>query len=164
METHTEIAVSPEDDLEIRRITLTNRSGQARRVVLTSYFEAVAGLAAPDQLHRVFSNLFVQTELEPQKHAVLVTRRPRSGNEKPAWVFCLLMASGDAVGLCSFETDRERFLGRGRTPRQPQALDDRSALPDLEEQTGPGGVRTRLIAPSHTGSRRLHRSYLCRSI
>jgi len=128
METHTEIAVSPEDDLEIRRITLTNRSGQARRVVLTSYFEAVAGLAAPDHLHRVFSNLFVQTELEPQKHAVLVTRRPRSGNEKPAWVFCLLMASGDAVGPCSFETDRERFLGRGRTPRQPQALDDASAL------------------------------------
>ena len=38
VETHTEIAVSPEDDLEIRRVTLTNRSGMKRSALsLTSF-------------------------------------------------------------------------------------------------------------------------------
>lgn len=128
METHTEIAVSPEDDLEIRRVTVTDRSGQSRRVILTSYVEAVAGLPAPDNLHRAFSNLFVQTELEPLRHAVLVTRRPRSSDETPAWVFCLLMAHGEPAGPCSFESDRDRFVGRGRTPQRPQAMDHSASL------------------------------------
>jgi cellobiose phosphorylase len=122
VETHTEIAVSPEDDLEIRRITLTNRSGLRRELSVTSFFEAVGSPSAPDDLHRVFSNLFVQTELDPSRNAVLVTRRPRSADEKPSWLFFLLISASENVGSCSFETDRARFLGRGLTARKPAAL------------------------------------------
>jgi cellobiose phosphorylase len=123
VETHTEIAVSTEDDVEVRRIRLVNRSDTPRSLRVTSYAEVVLAPEAADELHRAFSNLFVQTELLPEASAVLLTRRPRSADEEPPWLFCLLTSAGDAPGACSFETDRARFVGRGRTIRQPAALE-----------------------------------------
>ena len=124
VETHTEIAVSPEDDLEVRRIKLTNRSEEARSLVVTGYAEVVLALGLTDEMHRVFSNLFVHTELVPEHSAILTTRRARSIEEVPPWMFCMLQASGNEVGPCSYETDRSRCIGRGRTARQPAMLDD----------------------------------------
>ncbi|MBF0254165.1 MAG: cyclic beta 1-2 glucan synthetase, partial [Candidatus Omnitrophica bacterium] len=63
IDTHTEIAVSPEDDIELRRVTITNRSHEKRVIEITSYAEVVLNDAASDQAHRSFSNLFVQTEI-----------------------------------------------------------------------------------------------------
>jgi cellobiose phosphorylase len=124
VETHTEIAIGAEDDVEIRRIRLTNRSEQARSLLVTGYAEVVLAPGVTDELHRAFSNLFVQAELEPEQSAILMTRRPRSPEERPPWMFCLSPAAGEEVGPCSYETDRARFLGRGRGPRNPAALDD----------------------------------------
>ncbi len=119
VETHTEIAVSPEDDLEIRRIKLTNRSTTARSLVVTGYAQVVLAPGVTDELHRVFSNLFVQTEILPEHSAILATRRPRSSQEQPPWMFCVLQAAGSEANASSFETDRGRFIGRGRNARQP---------------------------------------------
>ncbi len=124
VETHTEIAVSTEDDLEIRRIKLTNRSGTARSLRVSGDGEVVLAPGVTDELHRAFSNLFVHTELAPDHNAILVTRRPRSAQEQPPWMFCMMLAAGDEIGACSYETDRARFIGRGRSARQPVALDD----------------------------------------
>ncbi|MHB8078447.1 MAG: GH36-type glycosyl hydrolase domain-containing protein [Candidatus Krumholzibacteriia bacterium] len=124
VETHTEIAVSTEDDLEIRRIRLTNRADLARSLVVTSYAEVVLAPGVTDELHRAFSNLFVQAELAPDFSAILLTRRPRSEDEQPPWMFCMLLATGNGIGACSYETDRARFIGRGRGASQPAALDD----------------------------------------
>ena len=77
-DTHTEIAVSPEDDIELRRITITNRSRTRRAIDVTSYAEVVLASPAADALHPAFSNLFVQTEIIRQQRAILCTRRPRS--------------------------------------------------------------------------------------
>ncbi|QDU82550.1 N,N'-diacetylchitobiose phosphorylase [Polystyrenella longa] len=41
IETYTQISVSPEDDIELRRIALTNRSEEPRHLELTSYAEVV---------------------------------------------------------------------------------------------------------------------------
>ncbi len=123
VETHTEIAVSTEDDLEIRRLRLTNRSELPRSLLVTSYAEVVLAPGVTDELHRAFSSLFVQAEIVPGQSAVLLTRRPRSAEERPPWMFCLMLASGDDPGGCSYETDRARFIGRGRSVRQPAALD-----------------------------------------
>ncbi|MBI5528971.1 MAG: cyclic beta 1-2 glucan synthetase, partial [Deltaproteobacteria bacterium] len=123
VETHTQIAVSPEDDLEIRRTRLTNRSAAARSLLVTGYAEVVLAPAVNDELHRAFSNLFVQTELAPDHCAILTTRRPRSMEDRPPWMFCMMLAAGGEAGPCSYETDRARFVGRGRSARQPAALD-----------------------------------------
>jgi cyclic beta-1,2-glucan synthetase len=128
IETHTEIAVSPEDDVEIRRVHLTNRSKRKRYIELTSYAEVVLAPAAADNLHPAFSNLFVQTELIPQKTAILCTRRPRSSEEAPPWMFHLMRTNSNDVQDVSYETDRMRFIGRGRTIANPKALKQSAVL------------------------------------
>ncbi len=124
VETHTEIAVSTEDDLEIRRIRLTNRSDATRSLIVTSYTEVVLAPGLTDESHRAFSNLFVQAELAPQHNGILMTRRPRTTGELPPWMFCLLLSASPAAGVCSYEADRARFVGRGRSLRHPAALDN----------------------------------------
>ena len=126
--THTEIAVSPEDDVELRRVTIKNRSRVARTIEITSYAEVVLAPQAQDLSHPAFSNLFVQTELVPDRHAILCTRRPRSAGEKPPWLMNLMTVQGATVGETSFETDRMNFVGRGRTPAAPICMEGKMPL------------------------------------
>jgi cellobiose phosphorylase len=127
-DTHTEIAVSPEDDIELRRIRITNRSRRRRAIDVTSYAEVVLASPAADALHPAFSNLFVQTEILPQRNAILCTRRPRSLEEPAPWMFHLMSAHGAVTGEVSYETDRVRFIGRGNTIADPQAMRGTAAL------------------------------------
>ena len=128
MEIHTEISVSPEDDVELRRITITNRSHAQRVIELTSYAEVVLALPAADASHPAFSNLFVQTEFLRPRPAILCTRRPRSAGEKPPWLLHFMVGQGGEQGEVSCETDRARFIGRGRTLAKPAALQGISPL------------------------------------
>lgn len=129
IEAHTEISVSPEDDVEIRRVTLTNQSARSRRIEVTSYAEVVLAPLNADLAHRAFSNLFVQTEILPERQAILCTRRPRTPGEQVPWMFHLLAAPGAKADAPSFETDRARFIGRGRSAANPQVLDSRNGPP-----------------------------------
>jgi len=122
IETHTEIVVSPEDDIEMRRIHLTNRSRKKRTLEVTSYAEVVLTSGVADALHPAFSNLFVETEIIPQRHAILCTRRPRFTAEQPPWMFHLMNVHGADNKEVSYETDRMQFIGRGNTIADPQSL------------------------------------------
>ena len=93
---HTEIVVSPEDDIELRRVRLTNRGRVRRSIEITSYTEVVLAPAAADELHPAFSKLFVQTEVLRQPAALLCTRRPRSPEEPTPWMFHLMAVHGVA--------------------------------------------------------------------
>jgi len=126
--THTEVAVSPEDDIELRRITVTNRSQTRREIDVTSYAEVVLASSTADALHPAFSNLFVQTEIIRQQRAILCTRRPRSLHEYTPWMFHLMAVHGADIGEVSYETDRMRFIGRGNTVADPQAMSDPAVL------------------------------------
>ena len=128
LEIHTEISVSPEDDVELRRVTLTNHSHAQRVIELTSYAEVVLALPAADASHPAFSNLFVQTEFLRPRPAVLCTRRPRSEGENPPWLLNFMVGQGGEQGEVSCETDRARFIGRGRTLAEPAALQGISPL------------------------------------
>jgi len=121
-DTHTEIVVSPEDDIELRRLHITNRARLRRCIELTSYAEVVLAPAISDAMHPAFSNLFVQTELLQPLQAVLCTRRPRSAEEATPWMCHLLAAHGAHIDEISYETDRARFIGRGRTVVAPAAM------------------------------------------
>jgi cellobiose phosphorylase len=132
-DSHTEIAVSPEDDVELRRITIRNRSRRRRTIDVTSYAEVVLANAMGDATHPAFSNLFVQTEIIRASQAILCTRRPRSNSEKPPWMFHLMAVHGvDPVSPASYETDRMKFIGRGRTVADPQAMKE----PELSGSEG----------------------------
>jgi cyclic beta-1,2-glucan glucanotransferase len=127
-DTYTEIAVSPEDDIELRRITITNRGRSRREIEVTSYAEVVLAPPASDALHPAFSNLFVQTEIIDHRQAILCTRRPRSVGENSPWMFHLMTVHGAKSGEVSYETDRMKFIGRGNTIAGPQALNSAGAL------------------------------------
>ncbi len=122
LDTHVEISVSPEDDIELRRITVSNLGRTKRTIELTSFAEVVLATPAADAAHRTFSNLFVQTELLEAEQAILCTRRPRSGGEKPPWMLHLMTVYGANVVATSYETSRAAFIGRGRSPVDPIAM------------------------------------------
>jgi len=122
IETYSEVVVSPEDDIELRRVKVTNRSRRPRVIELTSYAEVVLATPAADIGQTSFGNLFVQTEIIEDRRAILCTRRPRSVEEHTPWMFHLLAMNGIDPSAVSYETDRMKFLGRGRTTVAPHAL------------------------------------------
>ena len=132
IETYTQISVSPEDDVELRRVTLTNRSDSPRTLDITSYTEVVLATQAQDEAHPAFSNLFVQTELVPSRNAIYCTRRPRSAEEQPPWMTHMMRVRGATIGQPSYETDRLQFIGRHRTLASPAALQGSAPLNNSE--------------------------------
>ena len=122
LDAHTEIVVSPEDDIELRRTRITNRSRSERVIEFTSYAEVVLATAISDDLHPAFSNLFVQTELVPARDAILCTRRPRAADEAQPWMFHLVALHDADSEEISFECDRMRFIGRGGSGVDPAAM------------------------------------------
>jgi cyclic beta-1,2-glucan synthetase len=122
--TTLEVLVSPEDDAETRRVSVTNLGPQVREIELTSYAELVLAPPAADAAHPAFSNLFVQTESLADLGALLATRRVRSSAEPSVWAAHTVVVEGQPAGGAQYETDRGRFLGRGRTIRTPMSIID----------------------------------------
>jgi cyclic beta-1,2-glucan synthetase len=130
MTTTLEVAVSAEDDAEVRRVSITNLGNRVREVELTSYAEIVLATEASDTAHPAFSKMFVQTEFDAEAGAILATRRLRSPTEVPVWAAHLAVVEGESVGEMQFETDRARFLGRGRNLRDAVSVIDGRPLSD----------------------------------
>ncbi|HEX8910565.1 MAG TPA: glucoamylase family protein, partial [Anaeromyxobacteraceae bacterium] len=123
--TQLDIAVSPEDDVEVRRLAVTNHGDRPRELEITSYAEIVLAPAADDLAHPAFGKLFVESEYLPAANALLCRRRPRSPEDAAVWAVHVVSQEGRTAGPVEWETDRARFLGRGRGPENPQALDGR---------------------------------------
>jgi cyclic beta-1,2-glucan synthetase len=117
--TTLEVAVSSEDDAEVRRVSITNHGNQTRDIELTSYAEIVLAPQTDDDAHPAFSKMFVETEFVTNAGAILATRRPRSSGASQPWAAHLAVVEGETIGEVQFESDRARFLGRGRGPRTP---------------------------------------------
>ncbi len=121
LETRTELVVSPEDDAELRRVSITNHSHRVRSLDLTSYAEVVLATPEADLAHPAFGNLFVQTIAVPERDALICVRRPREGTDRP-YLIHVLSGRGRIGAATEYETDRARFVGRGRTLERPNAL------------------------------------------
>ena len=128
LDVHTEISVSPEDDVEVRRMTLRNPGHTRRTIEVTGYFEVVLAPPGAEAAHPAFNGLFVQTEFLGHQSAVLCTRRARAEDERVPWMFTLLPAPPGDDSAVSCETDRSLFLGRGNTAASPGALRRPGAL------------------------------------
>jgi cellobiose phosphorylase len=124
----TEIVVSPEDDVELRRTRIRNLSDRPRRIEVTSYTEPVLAPPAMDDAHPAFSKLFVQTEIVAERNAILCTRRPREEGEHTPVLVNAMTVRGGAGGEPSFETSRADFIGRGKGAVLPTALASRAPL------------------------------------
>src|SRR5437667_1045339 len=123
-ETITEIVISAEDDAEVRRVTLVNTSRKSCRLELTSYLELALAPHRTDRAHPAFNKLFIETEWLPNCKALVARRRLRAPDDRPVWA-AHLMVPESSIETTEFETDRAKFLGRGRTPENPEALTHR---------------------------------------
>ncbi|HUE86923.1 MAG TPA: glucoamylase family protein [Vicinamibacterales bacterium] len=176
IETQLEITVSSEDDVQVRRLMVTNRGAQTREIEITSYVEIVLARPEDDLAHPAFGKLFVETEFDPQSAGLLFSRRPRAADESPMVAFHVLGVDGPRLGgAVEWETDRARFIGRGRTLANPIVLDGRGlsgttgAVLDpigaLRERVrlGPGAsirvVFATGVAPDRTSAVALARKY-----
>jgi cellobiose phosphorylase len=122
-ESHLAICVAQDCDAEVRVVTVVNHSGRQREFDLTSYAEVCLNPRRADQAHPAFAKLFLETEFVPASGALLARRRPREADQQPLWAIHVSAAQGLEAGALEYETDRARFLGRGRTPADPAALD-----------------------------------------
>ncbi len=118
VESNLQVAVAAEDDVELRRLVLTNWSPRRRFLDVTSYFEIALAPHGADKAHPAFSKMFVQTEYLGNG-LLIATRRKRSPEEPSVWVAHMLVGAEGAIG---YETDREVFLGRGNTIETADAL------------------------------------------
>lgn len=128
LETHTEIVVSPEDDVELRRVHIFNRSRKKRYIEITSYAEVVLSSPDADDAHPAFNNLFVQTEIISNRNAIICTRRSRSVDEHNPSMFHLMKVHKAEIKSVSYETDRNKFIGRGNTINKPGFLNKSDGL------------------------------------
>jgi len=128
IETKTEITVVPGDAAEVRRVTLSNSASTPHDIELTSYGEIVMAPPNADRAHPAFSKLFVETEWHAWCSAITATRRPRTPDEPRLWCVHVVDAGVERIGPVTCETDRAHFIGRGRSVRDPVALDVGAAL------------------------------------
>ena len=117
LETVMSVTVSPEDDVELRRLTIVNRTVRSRLIEITSFMELVLAPDAADAAHPAFSKMFVETAREDD--VLVAHRRPRSPNDPPVWMAHMLVGG---TGMVKVETDRGVFLGRGNTQHDPAAM------------------------------------------
>jgi cyclic beta-1,2-glucan synthetase len=119
---HTEITVSPTDDVEIRLVRLTNHTGRPRRLRLTSYAEVALAPHETDRRHPAFAKLFIESEYLPEVNGLVLRRRPRSPDEPQLYLLHSLVPSLDMEITGAHESDRARFLGRLGTLDAPAGL------------------------------------------
>lgn len=128
----TEVVVSPEDDVELRRLRIHNLTRNRRTIEFTSYAEIVLAPQAADLAQPAFSNLFIETKILKQKQAILATRRPQDEQQNSPWLLHLLNVYTEHPYKVSFETDRARFVGRGRSLTEPLAMNEMGDLSNTE--------------------------------
>ncbi|KIG12891.1 Cyclic beta-1,2-glucan synthase [Enhygromyxa salina] len=108
------VTVSPTEDAELRIFRVSDRRGHRRRLTITHYAEVLLGNAVEHERHPAFAHLFVDAQLCVTPHPlILCRRRPRAPGDEQLWFACALVS--DAVAWSRYETDRGRFIGRGRS-------------------------------------------------
>jgi cyclic beta-1,2-glucan synthetase len=132
----TVVYVTANDDVEVRRVTLTNHGGQTRVLALTSYAEIILTQQLADLRHPAYNKLFIESEFLERDQLLLFHRRPRSADEKPIYLAHFFTSNDERVGLTGYETDRAKFLGRGGTTRRPAVFSTPNQASLLSKTTG----------------------------
>ncbi len=128
IKTTTEVVVTPSDNVEIRRLTLRNTSEKTCFIEITSYFEVSLSSQMADIAHPAFQNLFVETQIHPEKNCIIAKRRPRSEHDKTFWISNSVYLEGTTIGDIQFETDRMQLIGRGHSVSNPYVIENGKPL------------------------------------
>ncbi|WP_010238771.1 GH36-type glycosyl hydrolase domain-containing protein [Clostridium arbusti] len=128
IETNTEIAVSNEDNTEVRKLNLRNSGNEEKIIEVTSYSEITLAPLNADEVHPAFSNLFVRTEFVESPMCILANRRPRAKNQNKPWLMQTMFIDGEADDEVQYETSRVNFIGRGKNLTSPMCIESNKKL------------------------------------
>lgn len=118
--------ITPKDDICVQKISITNQSNERRNLRILSYGEVVLAPQATDQQHPAFNKMFIESSFYPEQNMLHFQRRKRSADEDPLGMSHLLISDDDGEG--EFETDRQKFIGRGHEIANAVALNTNSKL------------------------------------
>ncbi|MGA8163842.1 MAG: glucoamylase family protein [Waddliaceae bacterium] len=125
---HMEVTISPEHNVEYRQMTLTNLSGRKREIDITTYGEVVLATLAADQFHLPFSKMFIESRYRESDVPGLIFRRvPKSSHDRELYLMHMQILPA-CWGKTEWETDRQQFIGRGRSIDNPQAMEGGASL------------------------------------
>ena len=160
IETTSEICVSPDHPIELRKLTFTNYSDRLRVLEITSYAEVILNGLAHHNAHPAFSKLFIETEYLEENYAILAKRRPRSEEESPMYLIHTFACSNQIheVKPVGFETERSNFIGKGRSLSNPIALTDGFVLKRFQGNVSDPIVSLRKQITLHPGEK-VHLSF-----
>ncbi|MEC9462874.1 MAG: glucoamylase family protein, partial [Pseudomonadota bacterium] len=130
--TSVECIVGTEHDAEGRRLTILNAGTEDRYIEVTSYTEPVLAFEDSDNAHPLFSRMFVKTEFGRRRDVIRAERNKRSPSDPDVCVAHLVVDSAGQGRPTEFETDRRKFLGRGRTLGEAAAFDPGANLSGTE--------------------------------
>lgn len=132
VDSRLEICLPPETDTLLLRLTVINRRDTPVLLDTCLYAEPTLMMHRDHEAHPAFAGLFIESERA--EDALVFTRRPRDG-EKPVFLAVAQTTRAPYTYPLSFETRRDRFLGRGGTCAVPEAL-----LRDAPLSGGAGAV------------------------
>jgi len=121
LQARSTVWVSPEDDVELRRVELRNLSDQPIEIELISAFEVSLSPPAADEAHPAFANLFVSARWQAAQQALLFERRPRLPGEATLTMAHFLAETDPQLLELQIQTDRQLWAGRNRSPAHPAA-------------------------------------------
>lgn len=124
---HAEITLSPEDNVEVRRVTLSNHSDKTRSLEITSYGEVILSDQIAHNMHPAFSKMFVESRFNSHYDSLMFSRAPRREGEEELHLFHGLVARACWQKM-EWETDRSQFIGRGNTIHYPEVFNHRNPL------------------------------------
>jgi len=126
-----------EDDREIWKAVLTNRSGRRRRLALVGYVELALGHALVDLINQCDDQHFNRARFEKEANAVFATKtywvtetrgtQHQENKEWDRWAFFTVNRP-----VAGYETVRERFIGPFRSESDPAGLERGLASKDMD--------------------------------
>ncbi|HWT26974.1 MAG TPA: glucoamylase family protein, partial [Mobilitalea sp.] len=118
---YTVVSLSPDHDIEIRKVTLTNHGATAKHMQITSYMEVVGDSFLAELSHPAFNKLFIESEFLEDQTMFLSKRRSSKGGESP-YLLHMVKSGAKLMKKVEFENDRLKFIGRNNTLENPAAV------------------------------------------
>ena len=122
--TKTEIVVCRAQHAEIRKISFKNESNEDKELELTSYTEPILSENMDDVSHKTFNSMFIHTDYDSKTDSLIAKRKSRGENNVNSYMVTKMIIN-EPLEEFSYETDRERFIGRNNTLDKANALDNK---------------------------------------
>jgi cellobiose phosphorylase len=115
------VTLSPDHNLEIRKVELTNNGKETKHLEITSYLEVVDDSHMAELSHPAFNKLFIESEYLEEQAIFLSKRRGSKGGGNP-YVMHMVKSQAKLLKKVEYENDRLKFIGRNNTLESPVAV------------------------------------------